>query len=302
MMDRRQFIFVAGSTLAGLSNLLAGCKTWRPQRHTEPANKLDGLDEQFTAIEAQSGGRLGVALIDTQTGACAGHKDNERFPMCSTFKLLAVAATLARVDAGDDSLQRHVQISQADITTYSPATKDRIGDQGMSVAELCEAAMVLSDNTAGSLLLRDLGGPAGLTTYARSLGDTQTRLDRMEPALNDTPGDPRDTTTPAAMLTDLYALALKDALLPASRALLIRWLMNNKTGNTRIRAGLPSNWQVGDKTGSGEHGTTNDVGILWPPGRKPLLVCVYLTESPRPGDERVAAIASVARTIAAAIR
>lgn len=222
--------------------------------------------------------------------------------MCSTFKLLAVAAMLARVDAGKESLERRVRISPADILSYAPFAKDHVGDSGMSVAELCEAAMIVSDNTAANLLLRGLGGPADLTAYAKSLGDAQTRLDRIEPDLNEAvPGDPRDTTTPAAMLADLHALAVGDALLPASRELLIRWLIHNKMGDARIRAGVPADWRVGDKTGSGEHGTTNDVGILWPAGRKPLLVCVYLTESSRSGDERAAVIASVARAIAGAV-
>jgi beta-lactamase class A len=222
--------------------------------------------------------------------------------MCSTFKLLAVAATLQRIDQGNESLQRRIPISQADLTTNSPVTTTRVSSDGMSVAELCEAAMIVSDNTAAKLLVLNLGGPAAITAYARSLGDSYTRLDRNEPEVNQsTPGDPRDTTTPAAMLNDLYALTLEDALLPSSRDLLVGWLVNNQSGRARLRAGVPSTWRVGDKTGAGDHHTTNDIGILWPPSRKPLLACVYLTESPRPADQRSAAVASVARAVAAAI-
>lgn len=302
-MDRRQFMLAMGLGLAGLCGLLAGCGTSELRRGEELAGRLKRLEAEFAAIEAKSGGRLGVAVLDTQTGERVGYRADERFAMCSTFKLLAVAATLSRVDGGKDSLARRVQIVQADLATYSPATKGRVGGRGMSVEELCEAAMTVSDNTAASLLLRGLGGPAGLTAYARFLGDTQTRLDRTEPDLNEAaPGDSRDTTTPAAMLADLQSLTLKDALSPASRELLICWMVKNKTGDARLRAGLPGNWRVGDKTGSGLHGTTNDVGVLWPAGRRPLLVCVYLTNSAKTDDQRDAVIASVARAIAAAVR
>jgi beta-lactamase class A len=188
------------------------------------------------------------------------------------------------------------------VVVNSAITKDRAGGEGMTLGELCEAAMIVSDNTAGNLLLAALGGPAGLTAYARSLGDTVTRLDRIEPELNEAiPGDPRDTTSPAAMLADLRTLVLGDALSASSRELLTQWLIGNKTGDTRLRAGLPKGWRVGDKTGAGEHGTTNDVGIIWPPGRAPVLVAIYLTGTPQGGDQRNATLAAVGRAVAAAL-
>jgi beta-lactamase class A len=171
----------------------------------------------------------------------------------------------------------------------------------MTVAELCEAAMTFSDNTAGNLLLASLGGPQALTSYARSIGDTTTRLDRIEPELNEAvPGDLRDTTTPAAMRNNLQVLALDDALSDASRDQLVKWMIGNRTGNARLRAGLPVGWRCGDKTGSGERGTTNDVGVLWPPGRKPIIVSIYLTETAITGDRRNAILADVGRATAAA--
>src|SRR5262249_10570222 len=193
---------------------------------------------------------------------------DERFPMCSTFKLLAAAAILARVDAGEERLERRVRFGAGEVVVNSPLTKDRFGGEGMSLAGLCAGGATVSGDPPGNLLLAALGGRAGLTAYARSLGDAVTRLDRVEPELNEAlPGDPRDTTTPAAMLANLRALVLESALSAASRAQLERWLVGNKTGDTRLRAGLPAGWRVGDKTGSGERGTTNDVGLFWPPDR-----------------------------------
>jgi beta-lactamase class A len=258
----------------------------------------DALSGAFARIEAQSGGRLGVAALDTADGSRAGHRADERFAMCSTFKLLATAAVLGRVDAGKEQLSRRVTYAKSDLVTYSPITEKHL-DDGMTLAELCEAAITLSDNTAGNLLLASLGGPQGFTNFARSLGDTMTRLDRIETALNEaTPGDPRDTTTPAAMLANIRALVLGDALSPPSRDRLKIWMLANKTGGGRLRAGLPGDWAVGDKTGSGEFGTTNDVGVIWPPGRAPIVVTIYFTESKAALEQRIAVLASVGRAIA----
>jgi beta-lactamase class A len=261
----------------------------------------DALSGEFARIEAASGGRLGVAALDTSNGSRAGLRTDERFAMCSTFKLPAAAAVLARVDAGKEKLDRRVHYETKDLVTYSPTTEKHVED-GMTLAELCEAAITLSDNTAGNLLLESFGGPGGLTAFARSLGDTMTRLDRTEPTLNEAiPGDPRDTTTPAAMLANIRALVLGDALSAASRDQLKAWMLANKTGGGRLRGGLPGDWAVGDKTGSGERGTTNDVGVIWPPGRPPIVVTIYFTESRAPAEQRIATLASVGRAIANAV-
>lgn len=260
------------------------------------------LAPDLARIETGSGGRLGVAVLDTGTGERAGHREHERFPLCSTFKLLAAAAVLARVDAGQDRLDRRIAYDRADLVAYSPVTGPRVGEGGLTLAELCEAAMILSDNTAGNLLLAALGGPAGLTAYARSLGDETTRLDRIEPELNEAlPGDPRDTTTPAAMLANLETLLLGDALRAASRERLTRWMLDSRTGGARLKAGLPSSWRVGDKTGTGERGTANDVAVAWPTDRPPVLVAAYLTEATAAPEGRNAALAGVGVAIAAAL-
>ena len=261
----------------------------------------EGIGERLRAIETESGGRLGVAVLDTASGARAGHRADERFPMCSTFKVLAAAAILARVDEGQERLDRRIRFGPADLVVYSPVTGDRTGGDGMSLAEICAAAITMSDNTAGNLMLALLGGPAGLTGYLRTLGDVATRLDRPEPDLNEArPDDPRDTTTPAAMIEDLRRLVLGDALSASSRERLTGWLVGNRTGDTRLRAGMPAGWRVGDKTGAGERGTTNDVGVIWPPGRGPIVVAAYLTASPLAPEPRNAAIAAVGRAVASA--
>jgi beta-lactamase class A len=220
--------------------------------------------------------------------------------MCSTFKFLAASAVLARVDKGQESLQRRIVFGAGDLVIYSPATQKRVGGAGMTLGELCEAAMTLSDNTAANLVLGSLGGPQGITRHARSLGDVHTRLDRFETALNEArPGDPRDTTTPAAMLEDMRKLLLGDALSPASRAQLQHWMEANTTGGPRLRAGVPKDWVVGDRTGSGERGTSNVIAILRPPGRAPILATAYLTGTSATADARNATLASVGAAIAA---
>jgi beta-lactamase class A len=253
--------------------------------------------EKCKQLESASGGRLGVAMRNTATGARFGYRENERFPMCSTSKLLTAGAVLTRVDQGKEQLNRIVHFSKSDLVGYSPATEKRVA-QGMSIEALCVAAVTLSDNTAANLLLATIGGPPGFTRFARSLGDNVTRLDRNEPTLNEAlPGDPRDTTSPAAIMMDMGTLVLGDKLSAASRALLKGWLVANTTGDKRLRAGVPKNWKVGDKTGSGDHGTANDVGILWPPGQPPLLAAVYLTGATVDPAAREATIAGVGRLI-----
>ncbi len=296
MINRRRFSMGAGAALIGCG--LSG-GPWRARAGRGWSRQLPGdLDK----IEAESGGRLGVAVLDTLSGERIGHRADERFPMCSTFKLLAAAAILARVDAERERLDRRIRFEAGDVVVNSPITKDRHGGDGMSLAELCEAAMTASDNTAGNLLLANLGGPAGLTAYARSLGDTVTRLDRIEPELNEAlPGDPRDTTTPSAMLTNLHTLALANALSARSREQFVQWLVGNKTGDTRLRAGLPAGWCAGDKTGAGDNGTTNDVGLIWPPDRAPVIVSVYLTGTSATGERRNASVASVGRAVVSAL-
>jgi beta-lactamase class A len=251
------------------------------------------LSRELDALERRHGGRLGVAILDGTK--VISRRGDKRFALCSTFKFLAAAFVLARVDRGEESLSRRVVYSKSDLVTYSPTTEKHV-EGGLTINEICEAAMVLSDNTAGNLLLESFGGPAGLTSFARSLGDTVTRLDRRETELNEaTPGDPRDTTTPLAMLDMLRKTVLGNTLSPSSREQLIAWLVANRTGDKRLRAGVPKGWRVGDKTGSGSNSATNDMAVIWPPGRAPTLVTAYYTEARATDDERNAVLAEVGR-------
>ena len=291
-MDRRQFGrgAVALVALGSVARALAG---------DDHAQKSWG--QKWQAIEAQVGGRLGVAVLDTGTGELVGHRLDERFAMCSTFKALVAGLVLARVDAGQERLDRRVMVAPADVLEWAPVTRKHVGAT-MSLAELCDAAITQSDNTAANLLLANLGGPPAVTAFARKLGDAVTRLDRTEPAMNDVQGgDPRDTSTPRAMAATLRTLALGDALSAAGRAQLVAWMTANAVGAGRLRAGLPSDWRVADKTGtSNDLGIANDMGVLWPPHRAPLVVVSYLCECKAPADARDRALADVARVIAGA--
>ena len=221
--------------------------------------------------------------------------------MCSTFKVLAAAAILARVDAGNEQLTRRIIFDASALVVNSPVTEKRVGGDGMTLAEICDAALTRSDNTAGNLLLAGIGGPPGLTAFARGLGDQVTRLDRDEPSLNEAlPDDPRDTTTPNAMASNLQALILgTTALSAASREQLTAWLIANKTGDTRLRAGFAKDWRIGDKTGAGDRGTNNHVAVVWPPNNAPIVIAAYLTGATVSTAQQNATLASVARAVSA---
>jgi beta-lactamase class A len=254
---------------------------------------------RITAIETRIGGRIGVAAVDTSNDKHLDYRAEERFPMCSTFKFLAAAAVLKRVDEKKEKLERFVPYNAKDILEYAPVTKEHLNEGGMTLGALCEAAIEQSDNTAGNLLLNAIGGPAGLTNFVRGLGDRVTRLDRIEPELNSAiPGDERDTTTPAAISSDMQRLLLGDALSEASRRKLDDWLQRNETGGSMIRAGVPKTWSVGDKTGRGANGATNDIAIMRPPGRAPILLAIYSVGSTATANDRAAAIAEVTKVVA----
>jgi beta-lactamase class A len=273
---------------------------WSPEEFQKVAGAQRPV-QHFASIEARLGGRLGVAALYPGTGKHIAHRAIERFPMCSTFKFLLVAAILSRVDANREKLDRFIRYTKADLLDYAPITEAHVQEGGMTVSALCAAAAEYSDNTAANLLLAAIGGPPAVTRYARSLGDPVTRLDRNEPALNTAiPGDPRDTTSPSAMLRDMQTLLLEErALSSGSRAQLETWMLANTTGAASLRAGLPSAWRVGDKTGSGGNGATNDIAICWSPNRAPILITAYFVGSRASSTDRYAALAEVGRIVAA---
>ena len=280
-----------------IAGLLAGAAAPRAFAKHVP-NKLAQAHGALKAIETSTGGRLGVATFDAGGVLAIDYKADQRYPMCSTFKFMAVATTLKRADDKADKLDRVISYGEADLLEYAPIAKQHVGEGGMTLSALCAAAIDYSDNTAANLLLSEMGGPPALTRFARSIGDPVTRLDRNEPTLNEAkPGDPRDTTSPAAMLADMRRILLGDALSPASRSLIDTWLAGNTTGAKRLRAGLPPDWQVGDKTGTGDS-AFGDIAIIRPPGRQPILAVVYIAESKLSAAERDTPFADIGQVIA----
>jgi beta-lactamase class A len=259
-----------------------------------------GAASELRAIEKRTGGRLGVHVLDSQSGQSISFGDHERFAMASTFKLPLVAALLWQVDHGAFRLTHELPIETSQLLPNSPVVKQRLaeGGTGMEVRDLCSAAISQSDNTAANVLLAGIGGPAALTDFARTIGDEVTRFDRTEPELNSNlPGDERDTTTPHAMAQTMLRVFTQDVLSVGSRALLIDWMMAARTGLDRLRAGLPRNWQTGDKTGSGANGAFNDVAITWPPGRRPIVIAVYMSGSTLDATRLAAAHAGIGAII-----
>jgi len=253
----------------------------------------------LSEIESRILGRVGVYAIATDSGAVLTHRCRERFAMCSTFKWVLAAAILAQVDRKKLSLAQAIEFGDKDLLDYAPVTRKNLSRGRMSIGELAEAAVTLSDNTSANLLLERVGGPQGLTQFLRGHGDNVTRLDRNEPTLNTNEAhDPRDTTTPEAMVATMRALLVNPTLAPSSLEILLGWMVACQTGNARLRAGLPSNWRVGDKTGSGANGAVNDIAIAWPPKRAPILIAVYLSESASPQPVLNAAHAEIGRLVA----
>jgi len=251
-------------------------------------------DAGFAALERDLGGELGLAAIDTATGSTVGYRQDRRFPICSTFKVVLAAAILARDAVEPGLLDRRISLPKALFVDWSPVTGKHV-DGELSVADLCAAALQHSDNTAGNMLLREVGGPAGLTRYARALGDDSFRLDRWETALNAAaPGDDRDTSTPLAMARTLRRLLLQDGLPAAGQGRLRDWMLGNTTGATRIRAAVPAGWQVADKTGTGAYGSASDIGVIYPPGRAPIVLAVYSRRLQQDADARSDIIAQAA--------
>jgi beta-lactamase class A len=255
-------------------------------------------------LERQHNARLGVFAADTGTGRTVLHRADELFPMCSTFKTIASAAILRR-DTDGSLLGKVITYTQADVdkSGYGPITgKPENLANGMTVSALCEATITYSDNCAANLLLRELGGPTAVTRFSRSIGDPVTRLDRWEPDLNSAePGRTTDTTSPRDIGQSYARLTLGHALNRADADQLTTWLLANTTGAKRIKAGLPAGWNWGDKTGTGKYGTTNDVGIAFPPGRAPIVVAVLSAKADQNATADEPLVAETARIVAGSL-
>ncbi len=236
-------------------------------------------EQPYSQLEARDAARLGVSALDLTSGSIQSYRGDERFAFCSTFKVYAVGAVLAAVDAGRLQLTDTRTIAAEDKVPESAV--DWAPGSVVTIADLASAALTKSDNTSGNLLIREAGGTAALTDFARSLGDTEFRLDRTEPELNTAiPDDPRDTTTPNSMAAGYRTLLDGDVLTRASRQQLLDWMAGTQTSTARFRAGIPPQWTSADKTGTGSYGVSNDAGlVLGPEGQKILLVVLSATTS-----------------------
>ncbi|WP_408638182.1 class A beta-lactamase [Nonomuraea corallina] len=262
-----------------MTTALAGGVTAAPAAVAAPAAREDALRAELRRLETSYRGRIGAFAIDTGTGRTFGYRAHERFPSLSTFKAVLCGAVLDKARTEDPGLmERTLRWTRKDVVDHSPVSglPENVKN-GMTPAQLCHATITLSDNTAANVLLKQIGGPAGMTRYYRSLGDRVGRLDRWETELNDwKPGERRDTVTPASMARDLKRLTVGDALAPADRKRLTGWLKATTTGNERIKAGLPAGWTSGDKTGTGGvHATAHDIAIAWPRSGAPVIIAVY---------------------------
>ncbi|MEM7504836.1 MAG: class A beta-lactamase [Pseudomonadota bacterium] len=282
-MRRREVVLALGAAA------LAACGSGRRVE--------DDLRERLTSLEARTGGRLGVGMLQTDTGTVVHHRGDERFAMCSTFKLSLAALVLREAEFGNLSLDTFIAYTEADMVPYAPVTTENLDAGGMTVGALAEAAQKNSDNVAANLLIRELGGPAGFTEKLRATGDDTTRLDRYEPEMNLVPpGEVRDTTTPNAMASTVAGFVTGATLSTDNAALLRRWMEDTRTGLRRIRGGLPEGLPAGDKTGTGVGmgmaNKYNDVAVVWPSDRGPLVIAGYFEadreyDSIRPEDEAV---------------
>lgn len=300
-VGRRAFALGAGAVVLAGCAASSGAVSPRAVSTAASSDAADA-DDPISAIEARIGGRVGVFAFDGRTERTLAHRADERFAMCSTFKWALAAAVLARVDRDALRLEDAVPYTEADLLDYAPRTREHLAEGSMTVEALAAAAVVVSDNTAANLLLRLVDGPAGLTAFLRGIGDDTTRLDRDEPTLNtNLPGDPRDTTTPRAMVSTMQTLLLGDALKSDSRGLLVGWLRACETGSKRLRAGMPGGVVVGDKTGTGANGAANDVAIVTLAGAalsSSILIASYLDGSLAEPAALEAAHADVARAVA----
>lgn len=283
-MFSRRVLLAGGMAAVGMTAL--GCSHDEGRQRDTP---------ELASLEKEFGGRLGVYALDTGSGATVGHRANERFIMCSTVKTFIVSAILHRRLSEPGLLDKRIQYTPSDLQEWAPIASQHVAE-GMTVSELCDATIRYSDNTGANLLIAELGGPKETEKYVRSLGDNVSRMDRLEEQLNIPDGD-LDTSTPLQLVTNLRRLVLDEGLDGPGRELLTDWLKRNTTGDQSVRAGVPAGWTVADKTGGGFNGETNDIAVIWPPGRAPIVVAVLaIPDDPKStkGKSTIAAATRIA--------
>ena len=289
MTMNRRGVLLGTASLLGAGSVVG--------RNSTPIGCSDAVTSAFAELEKRAGGRLGVVALDTGTGKRLQLRDSELFAMCSTFKFLAAADILQRVDQGQEHLDRWVSFGPSDLLEYAPVSKAHVKDGRMSLADVCAAAVQWSDNTAANQMLRIIDGPAGLTRFIRGMGDNVTRLDRIEPELNVVaPGEVHDTSSPAAMVRLLSTVLFGQVLSMTSRAQLQTWMLEAKVGEHRLPAGLPAGWRIAHKTGTWDT-QTNDVGVIWPPGRAPIVIAAFYNHAEGPTGPHESLLRDVARVV-----
>ena len=266
------------------------------------AAPLSGMTDFLKQQEQQLNARIGMAVVNAQGEMMFGYRQDERFPLTSTFKVLACAALLDKLQQTGGSLDEHVTIKPSELLDYAPITKHYLAPATLSLRMLCAAAVSYSDNTAGNRILAYLGGPEAITHYMRRMGDEVTRLDRVEPTLNEaTPGDARDTSSPAKMAAGLQKILTSSSLSPAYRETLTTWMREDKVGDALLRAALPKDWVIADKTGAGGHGSRAIIAAVYPPKQPPFYVAMYITQTTAPMKTADATIAATGKRLFASL-
>jgi beta-lactamase class A len=281
-MNRREFLMLTAAGTFGTLFFPAS------------ASASSGIN-RLVQIEQKRGGRLGVAIWNTGNSHHVGHHADERFMLCSTYKLLLVAYVLARIDSGREQSARRVVFDKKALLDWAPVTQHHTGLPGMTIERLCKAAIVSSDNTAANVLMESVGGPTAVTTFVRGLCDMYTRIDRLEPELNRPDGE-KDTTTPRAIVHTAHTLLLGKVLSNTSRQNLLTWMNASQTGVGGLRKGLPARWQIGEKTGA-NRSANNDIAIIQPEDNEPILVAVYYENARLNSPGRKQVLAEVGRFV-----
>ncbi|MFC9416796.1 class A beta-lactamase Bla1 [Bacillus mobilis] len=294
-------IGIVGLSIASLYAFTGGVFQVEAKEKTEPVKHNNHTTyKDFSQIEKKFDARLGVYAIDTSTNQTISYRPNERFAFASTYKALAAGVLLQKNST--EKLNEVVTYTKEDLVDYSPVTEKHV-DTGMTLGEIAEAAVRYSDNTAGNILFHKIGGPKGYEKALRQIGDRVTMSDRLETELNEAiPGDNRDTSTAKAIATNLKDFTVGNALPDQKRNILTDWMRGNATGDKLIRAGVPKDWIVGDKSGAGSYGTRNDIAIVWPPNRAPIIIAILSSKDEKEATYDNQLIAEAAEVVINALR
>ncbi|KRG13723.1 beta-lactamase [Virgibacillus soli] len=294
-MKLRSLTFSTLPMLLLLCLVIAGCA-----EDSKDSAQPKHQDADFAKLEEEFDARLGVFALDTGTGETISYRADERFAYASTHKALAVGALLQQISIED--LNQKVIFAEGDLVNYSPITEKYV-DKGMTLSELSEASLRYSDNTAGNLILKELGGPDEFKKALKKIGDDITKSERFEPSLNEVkPGETHDTSTPKALATSLKAFTLEDELQKEKRLMLVDWMKRSTTGDTLIRAGVPKDWEVADKSGAALYGTRNDIAIIWPPNENPIILAILSDRATEDADYDDKLIEQAAETVIAGLK